>query len=232
MAYSFIEIVADGIVKTYEFTIPYLDTDDVRCYVNGTSVPFTWLDSTHIELDSLPEEDDRVVIRRETSIITKRIDFKQGNLNKKEALNLAILNNFYAIQELMDMTGQYDANTDTMNFKGKRLVNLGTAILPTDAVSWGQFQTMIDYYLNLYNISGISSGAAANAATALGLLNYAISAFNLTDYLTVNIEEGYAVFKCPDGDYLIQWGTSETPDTVIPYKYTLDNYAVYVSEVA
>jgi hypothetical protein len=231
MAYSFIEIIADGINKLYEFTIPYLDTDDVRVYVNGTSVPFTWTNATHIDLDTLPAENDRVLIRRETSIITKRIDFKQGNINNKDALNLAILNNFYAIQELMDMTGQYDAAADTMNFQGKRLVDLATAILPTDAVSWGQFQTMIDYYLNLYDIAGISTTTTDNATTGLILLNWVINNLNLVDYLIVNAAEEYAIFKIGSSQYLIQWGTSDTPDTTIPYKFTLSNYAVFVSEV-
>lgn len=66
MATPTVVATGNGTTKAFDLTFPYLRTDHVKVYVNGDLKPFTWLNSTRINITTAPATGTTITIRRET----------------------------------------------------------------------------------------------------------------------------------------------------------------------
>ena len=137
MALSYAAYTGTGVTSNYTFSFPYLDATDVYVFVNGVSVPFTFLSTSAIKVTTTPENGTQVQIRRLTQKLVPPVNFTDGSVLLEKDLDMLAIYSLYVSQEVSDKandamspdyTGAYSAN-------GNRLGSLADPINPQDAVT-------------------------------------------------------------------------------------------------
>ena len=146
MAYAYIEYTGDGTTLRYTFPFTYLDDNDIFVYLDGTTTTeFTLFTEQIIEFDTAPAQDVLILIRRETSLDERAVDFEDGSTLKEEELDASADQVFYAAQEAHDYLertiiltegGLWDAND-------RRIINVANGIDAQDAVTVGQIEPFV-----------------------------------------------------------------------------------------
>ena len=137
MALSYAAFTGTGVTSNYTFSFPYLDATDVYVFVNGVSVPFTFLSTSAIKVTTAPENGTLVQIRRLTQKLVPPVNFTDGSVLLERDLDMLAIYSLYVSQEVSDKandamspdyTGAYSAN-------GNRLGSLADPVNPQDAVT-------------------------------------------------------------------------------------------------
>ena len=104
---------------------------------------------------------DLIEIRRVTSATDRLVDFSDGSILRAYDLNTAQVQSLHIAEEARDLTADTIGvnNSGNLDARGRRIVNLGDAIDPGDAVTLRQEQAWGASALN-------SANASANSATA------------------------------------------------------------------
>jgi hypothetical protein len=141
---TYLTYTGDGI--TTDFTAPSFDDDtsEVCVSVNGV-LQVENTDYTHntminqVQFVSAPTDGHPIVVRRNTPINTKLVDFFDGSINKEEDMDLAIDQLFNRLQELVDWIKDATLNKistpGAWDAKGCRIINVGDPVDAKDAVN-------------------------------------------------------------------------------------------------
>lgn len=105
MPFSTVTYAGNGSQTDWTFSFPYLEQEDIGVYVDGESVPFTFLNANAIRTTSTPPANSIVQIRRGTNKNSVPVDFTDGsNLLEKDLDRLALWA-LYIAQEALDNSG-------------------------------------------------------------------------------------------------------------------------------
>ena len=107
MSYSIVEYVGDGIVDTFTVPFPYIDKTHVNVNVNGIFAIYHWETSSTLRIVPTPANGAFVKIQRESSQAARLVDFKDGTILTEKDLDLANTQNFYIVQEALDLFKRY-----------------------------------------------------------------------------------------------------------------------------
>ena len=88
MAVTIIDYTGDGTTNQYAITFSYLSEDDVVVTVNEVAAPFTFVNSSTVQITTTPASGDRIVIKRNTSVAAL-VDFTDGSTLYEADLDLA-----------------------------------------------------------------------------------------------------------------------------------------------
>ena len=137
MALSFVHYTGDGVTKVYNVTFQYLNQENVQVTVDGSSTPFSWLDSSRVELPTTPSLGQTVEIRRVSDRTQRAVNFQDGAIMNEATLDTDSDQLFEMVQEAFDVADeaiklQPDGTYDVAQ---KRLKNIAEPQADTDAVS-------------------------------------------------------------------------------------------------
>ena len=154
MASTIIIYTGDG--TTTDFTIPfdYLKKSFVTVRL-GAGTPLTggdygdvgsdyyFLDKTTIRLKVAPASGEPLTIRRYTSATERVVTFKDASILKATDLDTSQVQAFHIAEEGRDiledsLSVNREGNWDA---KGKRIINVGTPVADSDAVTYGVYKT-------------------------------------------------------------------------------------------
>lgn len=153
MASTIAFYTGDG--ATTDFTVPfdYLAKKFVRVSLGvtilkggdygDTSKDYYFLDKTKVRLKVPPQEGEVLTIRRYTSATDCVVSFKDASVLKATDLDVSSVQTIHVAEEardiindalIKDKEGNWDA-------KGNRIVNVGTPVAESDAVTYGVYKT-------------------------------------------------------------------------------------------
>lgn len=153
MASTIAFYTGDG--ATTDFTVPfdYLAKKFVRVSLGSrvlqggdygdTSKDYYFLDKTKVRLKVPPQEGEVLTIRRYTSATDRVVSFKDASVLKATDLDVSSIQTIHIAEEardiindalIKDKEGNWDA-------KGNRIVNVGTPVAESDAVTYGVYKT-------------------------------------------------------------------------------------------
>lgn len=153
MASTIAFYTGDG--ATTDFTVPfdYLAKKFVRVSLGvtilkggdygDTSKDYYFLDKTKVRLKVPPQEGEMLTIRRYTSATDRVVSFKDASVLKATDLDASSVQTIHIAEEardiindalIKDKEGNWDA-------KGNRIVNVGTPVADSDAVTYGVYKT-------------------------------------------------------------------------------------------
>ena len=153
MASTIAFYTGDG--ATTDFTVPfdYLAKKFVRVSLGvtilkggdygDTSKDYYFLDKTKVRLKVPPQEGEVLTIRRYTSATDRVVSFKDASVLKATDLDVSSVQTIHIAEEardiindalIKDKEGNWDA-------KGNRIVNVGTPVADSDAVTYGVYKT-------------------------------------------------------------------------------------------
>ena len=104
------------------------------------------MSSSIITAPSAPASGLIVEVRRQTPLNRREVSFSDHSILKATDLNLADTQWLYILQELYDKAGEvlaYDRHLNAFSASGRRIVNIGDAVDPTDAVNMRSMQLTI-----------------------------------------------------------------------------------------
>ncbi|CAN0603041.1 unnamed protein product [Ectocarpus sp. 12 AP-2014] len=136
--------MGDGVLDTFTFSFPYLQTIDIEVSVNGidqqVGADFNFIGPNSIQFSSPPANGLVVLIRRNSVKNGSIVDFTRGSLTEED-LDQNRLQAFYAAEESIDLardtisispvSGQYDVD-------GLRVVNAAPGVDETDLATIGK----------------------------------------------------------------------------------------------
>jgi hypothetical protein len=129
MANSYQQYVADGATQNFSVPFPYIAQAHVVVKRNQTllevDVGYSWLNSGTIRLTDLPASGDVIEVRRVTPLDAPLVEFQNGAVLTEAELNLAVRQNLYATQEIVDY---YEAS---LSGGVARIASAGGAIAAT-----------------------------------------------------------------------------------------------------
>ena len=142
---------------TFPFT--YLNTTDIKVFVNDVSVAFTFLNSSTVTPTVNPAAGAIVQVRRVTQKASVPVNFTDGSVLLEKDLDLMATYSLYLAQENQDiMESALSLNTSgQMDAQVHRIVNVSDGVASSDAATKGQVDAVV----------GSASAAAASAAAAL-----------------------------------------------------------------
>lgn len=173
--------------STYSFTFPYIEREDVKVSLNGTTLAttaYSFANDTTIQLDSTTAgtvtTSTKVRIFRDTSLDGLNAEFFSGSAIRATDLNDNFNQTLFVTQEVSDRFVDVNnaAFSNDISMAGNKITNLGPGVAGTDAVNKDQLdasQTYNNTQLTsaVANATTQANNAAASATTAL---NYQQSA--------------------------------------------------------
>ncbi|WP_257285071.1 phage tail fiber protein [Endozoicomonas sp. SESOKO1] len=141
MSYSYINYEGDGTTTEFTVPFPYMAQGDVHVYIDGVATDHSWLNSSTITISPAPVAETLILIRRETPIGERIVDFTDGSILTEEDLNTSADQVLFAAQEAIDTVGQSvvtDLADDKWNFQNKVAKNLADGLEDTDAANMRQ----------------------------------------------------------------------------------------------
>lgn len=154
MASTIIIYTGDG-TRT-DFTIPFdylkksfvtVRLDPSTTLTGGdygdTGSDYYFLDKTTIRLKVAPASGESLTIRRHTSATERVVTFKEASILKATDLDTSQMQAFHIAEEGRDaindaIIGDKEGNWDA---KGHRIINVGTPVADSDAVTYGVYKT-------------------------------------------------------------------------------------------
>ena len=135
--YSLVKLRGATGQSLFAFDFPYLKREDVRVFVDGTAVSFTFTSPNTIELtDPLTKASD-VVIRRFTETGHRLVDYNSVAELTEEVLDMDSLQAFYIVQEALDTAASAVVADIQGNWDAKhgRIINVADPVDDTDAMN-------------------------------------------------------------------------------------------------
>lgn len=126
MPYSKVTYTGDGDIQNFAIPYGYLEQDDLTLYVNDVETSFSWLTNTIIQTAAAPAADADILIQRVTDIDEPKVDFSDGSTLTAEALDKAIAQLLYAIQELHDRLTALENTVETIQVEAGNLPEVDT----------------------------------------------------------------------------------------------------------
>lgn len=167
--------------STYSFTFPYIEREDVKVSLNGTTLAttaYSFANDTTIQLDSTTAgtvtTSTKVRIFRDTSLDGLNAEFFSGSAIRATDLNDNFNQTLFVTQEVSDRFVDVNnaAFSNDISMAGNKITNLGPGVAGTDAVNKDQLDAS-QTYNNTQLTSAVSNAttqannAASSAATAL-----------------------------------------------------------------
>ena len=167
MSYSRVSYTGTGSILNATFPFSYLNQADIFVYVDGVSVPFTFLNGSTVIPNVNPVAGSFVQVRRITQKNTPPVNFTDGSVLLEKDLDLLATYGLYVAQEsddgvqsalILNLQNQLDA-------RSLRIVNLAPGTAPTDAVNKAQNDVMISASAGSASAASASAGAASTSAS-------------------------------------------------------------------
>lgn len=167
--------------STYSFTFPYIEREDVKVSLNGTTLAttaYSFANDTTIQLDSTTAgtvtTSTKVRVFRDTSLDGLNAEFFSGSAIRATDLNDNFNQTLFVTQEVSDRFVDVNnaAFSNNISMAGNKITNLGPGVAGTDAVNKDQLDAS-QTYNNTQLTSAVSNAttqannAASSAATAL-----------------------------------------------------------------
>src|SRR5210317_745325 len=122
----------DGSTTSYVLTFEYIDEDDVKVSLDGsTTTAYSFANATTILFDSAPASDVAIRIYRDTDIDDLKSTFFAGSSIRAQDLNQNFQQNNFAVEEIRNYT--WDNETDTIH-SDETWVSSDTQIATTAAM--------------------------------------------------------------------------------------------------
>jgi hypothetical protein len=138
----------NGSNKLFTITFPYLETTDVKVYVNNSlTTAYTFANATTIEFTTAPASGAVILIQRDTYNETNNATFFAGSSIRAADLNDNFDQALYIRQEIFDTT--WDNNTQTTN-STETWTSVDTQVATTQAID-----QRIDYKIDTALISDV-----------------------------------------------------------------------------
>lgn len=163
-AYSRVTYTGTGSVFNASFSFPYLNPSDIYVFVNGVSVPFTFLNTSTVTPTAVPAAGATIQVRRATQKTTSPVNFTDGSVLLERDLDLLSTYSLYLAQEADDaVTSSITLNTSNLfDAQSSRIINLANPVAATDAVNRQYFESV---YTPLLDAKVTSVAASATTAT-------------------------------------------------------------------
>lgn len=180
--------------STYSFTFPYIEREDVKVSLNGTTLAttaYTFANDTTIQLDSTTAAtvttSTKVRIFRDTSLDGLNAEFFSGSAIRATDLNDNFNQTLFVTQEVSDRF--VDVNnasfSNDISLSGNKITNLGPGVAGTDAVNKDQLdasqtfnntqltQAVADATTQATNSANSAQQSLVSASSSLGYSNQA-----------------------------------------------------------
>lgn len=154
MAVTIINYTGDGTTNQYAITFAYLDQNDVVVTVNEVVAPYTFVNSSTVQITTTPNASDRIVIKRNTSVAAL-VDFTDGSTLFEADLDLATQQARFLGEESRDRA---ESALTTVN-------NNLTAILGVQAIA-ANVTKVANIDANVTTLAGISTDVSTLAAVS------------------------------------------------------------------
>ena len=135
--YSLVKLRGATGQSLFAFDFPYLKREDVRVFVDGTSVSFTFTSPNTIELTTPLTKASDVVIRRFTETGRRLVNYNSVAELTEEVLDMDSLQAFYIVQEALDTAASAVVADIQGNWDAKhgRIINVADPVDDTDAMN-------------------------------------------------------------------------------------------------
>lgn len=135
--YSLVKLRGATGQSLFAFDFPYLKREDVRVFVDGTAVSFTFTSPNTIELTTPLTKASDVVIRRFTETGRRLVDYNSVAELTEEVLDMDSLQAFYIVQEALDTAASAVVADIQGNWDAKRgrIINVADPVDDTDAMN-------------------------------------------------------------------------------------------------
>lgn len=180
--------------STYSFTFPYIEREDVKVSLNGTTLAttaYSFANDTTIQLDSTTAgtvtTSTKVRVFRDTSLDGLNAEFFSGSAIRATDLNDNFNQTLFVTQEVSDRF--VDINnasfSNDLSMAGNKIINLGPGTASTDAVNKAQLDASQTYNntqltsavtnatTQATNAAASATAAASHASSAQGYANQA-----------------------------------------------------------
>lgn len=167
MAISYVDYVGNGATTNFSITFPYLEQDHVGAKVNGSTVSFSWVNSTTVSISPAPANGARVRLYRDTPSLTPNVDFQDGAIVTEEQLDSNAKQNLYVSQEAEDEAAQALGPTaDGANWDGdsKRITNVDDPSSAQDVATKAYVDDQVGADYNAQAEAAAAAAAAAQSA--------------------------------------------------------------------
>lgn len=146
--YSLVKLRGATGQSLFAFDFPYLKREDVRVFVDGTSVSFTFTSPNTIELTTPLTKASDVVIRRFTETGRRLVNYNSVAELTEEVLDMDSLQAFYIVQEALDTAASAVVADIQGNWDAKRgrIINVADPVDDTDAMNRRTFFELNDAY--------------------------------------------------------------------------------------
>jgi microcystin-dependent protein len=95
----------DGVLNAWELTFPYIEQPEVIGYLDGTPSALTFNTATNVSFGTAPGSGVAVVIKRETNIDVRDVDYIPGSVITEANLDASITQWLYSLQEIQTEIG-------------------------------------------------------------------------------------------------------------------------------
>lgn len=162
-AYSRVTYTGTGSVFNASFSFPYLNSSDIYVFVDGVSVPFTFLNTSTVTPAAVPAAGATIQVRRATQKTTSPVNFTDGSVLLERDLDLLSTYSLYLAQEADDaVTSSITLNTSNLfDAQSSRIINLANPVAATDAVNRQYFEGVYTPLLDAKVTAAAASAAAA-----------------------------------------------------------------------
>lgn len=177
MAYSYQRATSDGTMAFVDISIDYLDRSEITVYFDDVlTTDWTWSGTEDKRILFSPNVPNGVVVmvKRITDASALRHKFSQGAAFTAVTLDEDLRQALHMAQEASEANLVGDFFTD-VNMHGFRLVNIGTAVDDSDAL------TLAQYKADALGASAAKDAAEAAEATAVAAAASAVAAAAQSD---------------------------------------------------
>ena len=147
MANSLMQLVSDGNLSVVPLTIKFFEQSHIGVYIDDVALPtgrysYTWSGATTITITPTVALGVEVSIRRRTPADYVLHDFQAGAVFSETSIDENFRQDLFLLQEASEQSFITDLY-DNLNMHANKLVNLGEATSPNDAVSLGQVEAIV-----------------------------------------------------------------------------------------
>lgn len=164
MSYSTQRTTSDGTLVALDISVEYFDRSEISIYFDSVlnKLPWEWVGTTDKKIKFTPAVPNgvKVLLLRTTDLAEIRHQFSGGAAFTYATLDEDLLQILHIAQEARENAVLTEVFQD-FDLHGYKLLNLGTATLPGDAVSLGQFQAHDALIVSYKNAAAASALAAA-----------------------------------------------------------------------
>jgi len=158
MPLSFNTFTGNGTTGPFNISFSYLEEDDIKVFVDGEEVDFSFITSSQIELDEAAPNGAAGLIKRVTDRDALEVTFQDASTSKAADYNLSNSQFLNLIQEIDENSPIDFADTGQATAGDLRIEDLGEPVLPSDAVTKN--------YVDTVAIGTVAAVIAAEAAQA------------------------------------------------------------------